>query len=339
MSSRDPKYTMEIARTALDQIAAHELPADPQSFAVWYSYSAAQVPQIKRDINQLLTGKAKLSMADVDRVANEHLSPLGSLARIDRIGNDLSKEVDRIVDLIEAAGGSTASYQANLADAHHRLERSPNREAITVIVQALVQSTKSMEKRNEALETALRVSKQVIENLQRDIDSVRAESLRDPLTSLANRKHFELTLDQVIADATSSKAEVFSLLLIDIDHFKQFNDSHGHQVGDEVLRLLARHLKESLKGQDIAARYGGEEFAVLLPNTSLDRAKMVAENIRKAVASKIVKKRSTGENLGQVTVSIGVVEHRADEDSEAVIGRADALLYTAKRGGRNVVCW
>ena len=338
MSSRDPAYTMKIARTALDQIAAHELPADPESFAVWYSYSAAQVPKINREINELLTGKSKLSMADVERIANEHLSPLGSLARINKVGSDLSTEVERIVDLIQAAAGSAASYHANLAEAHDKLELPANRDAIKAIVHDLVQSTKSMEERNQTLETALRISKQVIDNLQRDVDSIRSESLRDPLTSLANRKHFDLTLAQVIAAAGDDATDPFSLLLIDIDHFKQFNDMHGHPVGDEVLRLMARHLKDSLKGQDIAARYGGEEFAVLLPHTSLARAQIVAENIRAAVSSKIVRKRSTGESLGQVTVSIGVVEYRSDEHAETLIERADALLYNAKRAGRNKVC-
>jgi diguanylate cyclase len=299
--------------------------------------STPHVPQVKRDINGLLTGNTKLSVADIDRIANEPLSPLGPLARIDKVGDDLAREIDRIVDLVGGAAGNAATYQVNLADAHNQLERSVNREAIKALVQSLVQSTTAMEQRNQALETALRVSKQVIDNLQRDVDSIRHESLTDPLTSLANRKHFEITLGQSIEDAANNSTEAFSLLLIDIDHFKTFNDNHGHQVGDEVLRLLARHLKASLKGQDTAARYGGEEFAVLLPNTSLKSATIVAENIRAAVAGKIVKKRSTGESLGQVTVSIGVVEFRRGEDAEALIGRADTLLYAAKRAGRNAV--
>ena len=335
---RDPAYTMQIARTALEQIAALDLPADPQSFAVWYAYSAAQDPRINQEINGLLAGNSRLSMTDVDRICEEYLSPLGSLARIEKVGSDLGAEVDRIVDLIEAATGSAASYQENLAEANDQLGRPANREALRAVVQTLVQSTKAMEQRNQALETALRVSRQVIENLQHDVDNIRSESLRDPLTSLANRKHFELILEQAISEAATANPEPCSLLLIDIDHFKQFNDGHGHQVGDEVLRLMARHLRESLKGRDIAARYGGEEFAVLLPNTDLSRARLVAEHIRAAIAMKVVRKRSTGERLGQVTVSVGVAEYQHGEDSEMLIGRADAALYQAKRAGRNVVC-
>jgi diguanylate cyclase len=339
MSGRDPKYTMEIARKALDQIAKHELPADPESFAVWYAYSAGQIPRINQEINDLLAGKSKLSLADIDRISAEHLSPQGSAARIEKIGTDLTKEVDQIVDLIEAVAVNATQYQANLAEAHRGLELSINRDAIRAIIQALVQATNAMEQRNQALETTLRVSKQVIENLQHDVDEIRNESLRDPLTSLANRKHFGLILEQTIAGLTKDEAEPFSLLLIDIDHFKQFNDSHGHQVGDEVLRLMARQLKESLKGQDLAARYGGEEFVALLRNTDFEGAKVVAENLRAAIAHRVVRKRSTGESFGQVTVSIGVAELAAGEDSESLFGRADTALYAAKRAGRNTVRW
>jgi diguanylate cyclase len=129
------------------------------------------------------------------------------------------------------------------------------------------------------------------------------------------------------------------MLLIDIDHFKKFNDTHGHQIGDDVLRLIAQGLKESVNGQALAARYGGEEFAVLLPNSDLDGAKVVAEDIRTAISRKVLRKRSTGETLGRVTVSIGAAAYQRLEDLDEFIHRVDRLLYTAKQTGRNIVCW
>jgi diguanylate cyclase len=102
-----------------------------------------------------------------------------------------------------------------------------------------------------------------------------------------------------------------STRLIELLKVRQFNNAHGHQIGDDVLRLMARTLKDSVKGQDLAARYGGEEFAVLLPSTDLGRAKTVAENIREAVAAKALLKRSTGQTLGKITVSIGAVGYQA----------------------------
>ena len=129
-------------------------------------------------------------------------------------------------------------------------------------------------------------------------------------------------------------------MLTDIDHFKTFNDTFGHLTGDQVLRLVALSVKQNVKGQDIAARYGGEEFAVVLPSTALRAAITVADHIRRAVMTKELMKRSTGEHLGRVTISIGVATLPArTTPSQSLIERADTCLYAAKRNGRNrVIC-
>ena len=126
-------------------------------------------------------------------------------------------------------------------------------------------------------------------------------------------------------------------MMTDIDHFKRFNDSYGHLTGDQVLRLVAMSVKQNVKGQDVAARYGGEEFAVVLPNTVLRSAITVADHIRRAVMTKELMKRSTGEHLGRVTISIGVAVLKPNDTPATLIERADGCLYAAKRSGRNRV--
>jgi diguanylate cyclase len=128
-----------------------------------------------------------------------------------------------------------------------------------------------------------------------------------------------------------------SLMLTDIDHFKTFNDNFGHLTGDQVLRLVAMSVKHNVKGEDTTARYGGEEFAVILPNTILRAAVTVAEHIRRAVMAKELMKRSTGEHLGRMTISIGVATLRKGDTGQSLIERADTCLYAAKRHGRNRV--
>ena len=143
----------------------------------------------------------------------------------------------------------------------------------------------------------------------------------------------------IVQTLVKSTGEPLSLLLFDIDHFKSFNDSYGHLTGDQVLRLVGLSLKQTIKGQDITARYGGEEFAVVLPNTALRQALTVADHIRRAVMAKELKKKSTGEILGRVTISVGVSMLKQGDDTDALIERADACLYAAKRNGRNrVIC-
>src|SRR3989442_14841284 len=121
-----------------------------------------------------------------------------------------------------------------------------------------------------------------------------------------------------------ANGEPLSLLLVDIDHFKSFNDSYGHLTGDQVLRLVGLSLKQTIKGQDITARYGGEEFAVVLPNTGLRQALTVADHIRRAVMAKELKKKATGEILGRATISAGVAILKPDDDTDSLTDRAVA---------------
>jgi diguanylate cyclase len=121
--------------------------------------------------------------------------------------------------------------------------------------------------------------------------AIRAQALTDPLIGLANRRHFDERLAHAMVEAERGD-RVWSLLIADVDHFKTFNDTYGHLLGDQVLRLVASVLIQNTKGQDLVARYAGDEFAVILPNTHLRDAKTVAENFRKAITSwEVIKRR------------------------------------------------
>ncbi len=127
--------------------------------------------------------------------------------------------------------------------------------------------------------------------------------------------------------------------MCDVDHFKQFNDTWGHPLGDDVLRLISNTMKEMTKGQDTVARYGGDEFAIIMPNTSLEDAVIVAEQICEALMKKPLRQRSTAKALGRITMSIGAAELQDDDDARSIVERADRYLYAAKEQGRNRVAW
>jgi len=206
--------------------------------------------------------------------------------------------------------------------------------AIKTLIDQVISATRAMEARSKTLELQLQTSSQEVGELRERLESVRRESLTDQLTGLSNRKAFDSEL-QASIESSIETGEPLTLLMADIDHFKSFNDTWGHQTGDQVLRLVSNCLSENVKGRDTAARYGGEEFAVILPQTPLANAINLAEQIRGKVESKKLVKKSTGDILGVITVSIGVTQYDLNESAEDFVKRADTCLYAAKRAGRN----
>jgi diguanylate cyclase len=330
--------TMAFAELALGQIRSLRQTAVPRNYEIWYVYATGYNAPLNKIINETLARNGKLTEADLEQIYETYLSHIKTTDRIDKVGARVIGEIDDVMRLIGDALGMSASYDATLSGATMELAIAQNRDQVKRIVESLVKSTGEMRDTNKALEERLTLSKSEISNLQQSLEAIRAESLTDPLTGLGNRKYFDRSIDMAVQNAQAT-GEPLSLLMFDIDHFKSFNDSYGHLTGDQVLRLVGLSLKQTIKGQDITARYGGEEFAVVLPNTALRQALTVADHIRRAVMSKELKKKSTGEILGRVTISVGVSMLKPGDDTDALIERADACLYAAKRNGRNrVIC-
>ena len=328
--------TFVFAEIALGQIKALSEPASPRNFEIWYHYATGYNPSLNKSINETLAKNGTLSEADIENIYATYIAPDRVSERINSVGARVLDEIKQVLDMIDVAAGSATSYSESLTEASNKLEHAKDGEGLRGVIEALVQGAKQMELNNKKLETRLSASRQEIEQLQQNLEVVRSESLTDPLTTLSNRKFFDQELDKAVA-AARKRNEPLALLMSDVDHFKSFNDKYGHLTGDQVLRLVAISMKQNVKGQDIVARYGGEEFAVALPNTNLESAATVAEHIRSAVMTKELMKRSSGERLGRITISIGVALLRPDDTAQSLIERADACLYGAKRNGRNRV--
>ncbi|MFA6197505.1 MAG: PhnD/SsuA/transferrin family substrate-binding protein [Sulfurimonas sp.] len=163
-----------------------------------------------------------------------------------------------------------------------------------------------------------------------DISAIIGKSTTDTLTRIANRMHFNLLYEHALHVGVRENTPL-SLIFFDIDHFKRVNDTHGHLVGDSVLRFIANIVKKSLRKSDLIARWGGEEFIILLPNTSADFASEVAENLRRMIQNEVF------DVVGQVTCSFGVTQLVGNEGGDKLLQRIDELLYDAKANGRNRV--
>jgi diguanylate cyclase len=330
--------TMAFAEVALGQIRSLRQTAIPRNYEIWYVYATGYNAPLNKIINETLAHSGKLTEADLEQIYETYLSHIKTTDRIDKVGARVIGEIDDVMKLLSEALGMSAVYDASLSGATERLATAKSSDQVKEIVQTLIRATREMRETNKALEDRLTLSKNEISNLQQSLEAIRAESLTDPLTGLGNRKYFDRMIGTAMQNAFAT-GEPLSLLMFDIDHFKSFNDSYGHLTGDQVLRLVGLSLKQTIKGQDITARYGGEEFAVVLPSTALRQALTVADHIRRAVMAKELKKKSTGEVLGRVTISVGVSMLKSGDDTYSLIERADACLYAAKRNGRNrVIC-
>ncbi len=323
------------AKSAIALMGEANVPATPDNFELFYAYAAGENPGLMQVMRGLIESKKPFTPEQISDLRMRCLSGARAAATMDNLGGDMGSLIDDVMDRLETASRDTANYKAALTAATGQLgaERSP--ADLRKLVEGLVAATRAMEQRAKALEGELQISSQQVHELRGKLDDVRKESMTDPLTQIANRKAF----DEAVKCALTGVAEneEVSLLICDIDHFKKFNDSWGHQTGDQVLRLVAACLSENTKGRDTAARYGGEEFAVLLRGTSLAAASKVAEQIRATVETKKLVKKSSGDILGAITISIGVAQFGLRETGEAIIRRADACLYGAKHNGRNLV--
>ncbi len=251
------------------------------------------------------------------------------------VSEKVVQSVGRIEEVLESANSGATAYGDALAAVSGDILAGGGEDAQALIAQVLRQ-TQEMQRQNELLREQLAQSTCEIEALRGDLEVVKREATTDALTNVGNRKFFDMKLRQMTSQAQTENGAV-SLLMFDVDNFKAFNDTHGHQVGDQVLRLVARTLKDSVKGRDLVARYGGEEFAIILSGAVLENAVKVADEIRKSVAARRIIRKSSGEVIATITISAGVAFYRAGEPLEALIERSDAALYRAKAAGRNRV--
>lgn len=333
----DVARTYTIAEHAIAKIKANELAAFPPNYEIWFAYAAGFNPALNKRVNEILRAGEHVSQDQLEAIREEFFGAGSFEERVDAVGGKLSGKVTEIMHLINDAAGQTSGYSDELQDASKHLSlASSDQEKVKEIVGNLITMTDDVEQKNRSMSNKLLESEKEIASLKEALESVRYEAMTDQLTGIGNRKRFDRAMDEAMLTADASGVP-FSLLVCDIDHFKKFNDTHGHQTGDQVLRLVGSTIKGSVSTKSIACRYGGEEFCVIVPATHLSVATEIANTIRQAVMGKELIKRSTGETLGRVTISIGVAELNGDDTVQTIIERADQCLYAAKHAGRNRV--
>lgn len=327
----------DLARRAMERIEAEALPPTPENFTLWYAYFSGQMPDLTRAIDIAVREGKRLSQIHCDELHKRFFTLDAESQAIRETSERARAVLSKVMELLDSVGTDTSRYGTALADFQGELEQPLSLGELRAVVAVIAAETTAILDRQGRLQSQLVEAGQQLAEMRVNLDAARREAMTDGLTGIANRKAF----DQQLAGAAQEAARngrPLSLLFVDIDHFKAFNDTHGHLVGDHVLRLVAKVLTECIKGRDTAARFGGEEFAIILPNTGIDNALTVADQVRIAVGSRQIVNRSRSSSYGSVTLSVGVAQYRSGEPLWDLMRRADGALYTAKRTGRNRVC-
>ena len=332
MYSEPIEKVQEIAVNALERIDVLSLRPVPEMYELWYRYFQGDL-EIVRAIEGY---QGKIDEIACHQIYRRYMNETVRDEAVKKISDQMQSAIVELASMVSTAKSATTEYGENLSDVSTQLAQATSLEDLGAIVTNIVADTRKMVEKNQELEVQLVNSSKQVTELRNNLDTVRKEAMTDGLTGLLNRKAFDNQMMDCVSECEKSGTPMVPMLL-DIDFFKKFNDTYGHQVGDQVLRLVARTLTDNVKGRDFAARYGGEEFAIILPDTPVSAGLRVAEILRKSVESKEVINKASNENMGRITLSIGVAEYTAGEEISHLIERADKALYDAKRAGRNRV--
>ncbi|PZR46779.1 MAG: GGDEF domain-containing protein [Ectopseudomonas oleovorans] len=328
----ETREAAELLKQAVPLMMRHAIPPNPVHYALWYTYSRGSEPELNRRLDKVVEDFDVFPPETASRLFRDYIIR-GELEEA-RAGQ---QQVIELVDDIEGDVSSSVigsqHYQQSLSQGLSALQE-PIIDDLPGVLSELQESTQLMHDQQEKFLYRLRAAQQEITHLRSQLERAHLAATLDSLTRVFNRHAFTRLLERALSESTDGLA----LLMLDIDHFKQFNDQYGHPLGDRVLQHVGQLLRNLLPPEAFAARYGGEEFCVVLRNcASLSEVLTFAEQLRNKIQSLRVKVRRTDQVLDSITASFGCALAENGDTFESLLTRADDALYRAKRAGRNQV--
>jgi diguanylate cyclase len=308
----------------------------PTNLMAWYAYAADIDPSWSRKLEQFLASRDTLSSERRDEIICHFVMSQLECRKLFQGVNGVYAAVSNVLGHLAKAEGESTEFGRAIKATAERLEGAGSPDDMRAAASEIVDLAERMADRQAELSRTLKETSEEVFLLRNRLEEVHRQAVTDDLTDLGNRRYFDAKLREMVEEAVQVGNDL-SLVLIDIDHFKQFNDKHGHPVGDNVLKLVAGIIKSATRATDVAARIGGEEFGLILRRAAAKEAVALAERIRKTLESRELVKRGAQESLGRITVSAGVAPCVAGISVDDLFARADEALYTAKREGRNRV--
>jgi len=328
---RDP--AIGTAHAAIQSLLSHRISPSPENYLVWFSYHAGTHPGLREALDARAAEPGGIAQPDLDELHARFCSGEPQAQAIGQVSRQLEAALSDVAAMLGTAHDDAARYGSRLEGLTDTLEAAF--PTLNDALRRILADTQALCRSSRGLAQRLAERAREAEALRGALQEARRAAATDALTGLPNRRAFEEGLAEALAEAEAAHAPL-CLLLFDIDHFKAVNDRHGHPAGDAVLRGVADALREWARPQDGVARVGGEEFAAILPATPRETAAGLAEALRRAVARGGVVLGPEALRLS-VTISLGVAQRQPGEAGPALLGRADAALYDAKRQGRDRV--
>ena len=335
LALRGPK-AYEVAHAALERMQQAKVWPTALNFELWLHLVADPDGPLAREIERLLQSGEPISDLVAEQLAHNFLPKIRLQDEIKDAGDQLTVELATVSKAIRSAQRTNASYSQQLAAARHELRDDRAADEVKTVIRGLTQATDLVQTETMVLQQKLADSNAEVGRLRDTLAQARHDATTDALTSLANRKAFDEELQRACTAADMSGVPL-QLAVLDIDHFKTFNDTWGHQTGDQVLRYVAGVIGRAGAPPRFAARYGGEEFAMIFSTETSAEVESVLHEVLQEIASRRLKRRSTSEELGAVTISAGFAQRRPAETPASLMDRADTALYESKRAGRNRV--
>lgn len=336
LSDTDKEFIWANSGDALNLMTEYEVVPTPKNYQLWYTHTAQSDLNLTKVLESMMNKKMTFSEELNEKLYEKFFSSEKEMRTIVETGATFQKELAKIASVLKETGKNTTTHTKTLSEQFEKLSDFEGASELRDIINLVMADTDKIREESEKLESKLEESTFKIQGLQTNLENARLESRTDALTNIGNRKYFEEKIAEFMENHRISGDDL-CLVLCDIDFFKKFNDNFGHQIGDQVLKVVAHVIKIETGVVGFPARYGGEEFAILLPKISLEEGMKIADRVRQIISERTIKNKNTGAHFGRITMSMGVANASRGETIDHLIQKADSALYLAKANGRNMV--
>ncbi|WOT06545.1 GGDEF domain-containing protein [Shewanella youngdeokensis] len=323
-------------KKAIPLMLKHHIPTTPTNYALWYAYVGQGRPELNRQLDEVVTQYHTCPPSHSERLHQTYFADPVELDVIDMRQN-LDAMVTELSQSLKDTNSDAHQYQSKINTNFDKLNKIENEgfsiDEVLSLVKNLVSDAFDIKNSTQHFTEQLAHAQSEIEQLKYQLKQSEHEMYFDALTCALNRRAF----NKDIRGLVNQSPEGLCLIIADIDHFKVFNDTYGHQLGDQVLKAVTRRLDESCKEGTKLYRFGGEEFAILVPKSQLNRVRQLADSMRRSLEKLVLKDKRKDQRVDNIRASFGVAQYQEHDTDSSLIERAAKQLYEAKRLGRNRV--